>query len=162
MTWQPVSSIFLCSPLPFRTLQTPGLSITWCCLSTSSSVCLVFFPFALCLARWFWPDLMNGRHVHTTAVCVLYDGQEVFVWPDCLLDLDKDFPVGNMVFVLDVQYLAEAPHFQGSYSSLQLCCEGPWFTSIQDHYFYFSIFTQLSDFETFPIVTYFNSFFKAT
>ena len=26
-------------------------------------------PFAV-LARWFWPDLMNGKHDHTTAVCV--------------------------------------------------------------------------------------------
>ena len=25
----------------------------------------------LCLARWFWPVLMNGKHDHTTAVCVL-------------------------------------------------------------------------------------------
>ena len=38
--------------------------------STSSSVCLVFFPPLLYLARWFWPDLLNGRHAHTTAVCV--------------------------------------------------------------------------------------------
>ena len=30
----------------------------------------VFFPLSLCLARWFWPDLMNGKHDHTTAVCV--------------------------------------------------------------------------------------------
>ena len=30
----------------------------------------VFFLFSLCLARWFWPDLMNGRHDNTTAVCV--------------------------------------------------------------------------------------------
>ena len=40
------------------------------CLPTSSSVCLVFFPLSLGLARWFWPDLMNVRHDHTTAVCV--------------------------------------------------------------------------------------------
>ena len=33
-------------------------------------VCLVFFPLSLCLARWFWPDLMNGKHYRTTAVCV--------------------------------------------------------------------------------------------
>ena len=38
--------------------------------STSSSVCLVFFPLSLCLARWFYPDLMNGKHDHTTADCV--------------------------------------------------------------------------------------------
>ena len=68
--WQPVSFIFLCSSLPSGTWWTPGLSIPWCCLLTSSSVCLDFYPNSLCLARWFWPDLMNGRHVHTTAVCV--------------------------------------------------------------------------------------------
>ena len=62
----------------------------------------------------------------------LYDGQEVFVWSDCLLDLCTDFLVGNMVFVQDVWYLALAPHFHGLYSSLELCCEGPWFTSIQE------------------------------
>ena len=67
---QPVSSILLCSPLPSGAWPTPGLSIPWCCLPTSSSVCLVFFPLSTCLARWCWPDLMNGRQVHTTAVCV--------------------------------------------------------------------------------------------
>ena len=34
------------------------------------SVYLVFFPLSLCLARWFWPDVMNGKHDHTTAICV--------------------------------------------------------------------------------------------
>ena len=61
---------FSCSPLPSGTCRTSGLSIPWCCLPTSSSVCLVFFSLSLCLARWFWPDLMNGRHGHTTAVCI--------------------------------------------------------------------------------------------
>ena len=28
----------------------------------------------------------------------LYDGQEVFVWSNCLLDLGTDFLVGNVVF----------------------------------------------------------------
>ena len=32
----------------------------------------------------------------------LYDGQELLVWFDCLLDLCTDFFVGNMVFVRDV------------------------------------------------------------
>ena len=41
-----------------------------CCLPTSSSAYLVFFPHSLCRARWFWPDLMNERHDHTAAVCV--------------------------------------------------------------------------------------------
>ena len=69
MISQPVFSIFLSSPLPTGTWRTPGLSIPWC-LPTSSSVCRVFFPLSLCLARWFLPDLMNGRHDRTTAVCV--------------------------------------------------------------------------------------------
>ena len=70
MVSQPVSSIFPCSPLPSGTWRTPGLSIPWCCLLTSSSACFVFFPLSLYLSRWFWPDRMNGRHDHTTAVCV--------------------------------------------------------------------------------------------
>ena len=67
---QLVSSIFSCAPMPSGTWRTPGLSIPWCRLPTSSSVCLVFFPLSLCLARWYWPDLMNGKHDHTTAVFV--------------------------------------------------------------------------------------------
>ena len=56
------------------------------------SVCLVFFPISLCLARWFWPDVMKGRHVHTTQLLLLlllslYNGQEVFTCSNCLLDL---------------------------------------------------------------------------
>ena len=62
----------------------------------------------------------------------LSDDQEVFVWSGCLLDLGIDFLVGNMVFVWDALHIAVAPHFHGSHSSLQLCCEGPWFTSIQE------------------------------
>ena len=41
-------------------------------LMTSSYLFLslpCLLPFSLCLARWFWPDLMNGKHDHTTAVC---------------------------------------------------------------------------------------------
>ena len=70
MIWQPVFSIFPCSPLPSGTFRTPWLSIPWCCLPNSSSVCLVFFPLSVCLARWFWPDLMNRKHGHATAVCI--------------------------------------------------------------------------------------------
>ena len=72
MISQPVFFIFPCSPLPSGTCQTPGQSIPWCCLPTSSSVCHVFFPLSLCLARWFRPDLMNGKHDHTTAVCLSF------------------------------------------------------------------------------------------
>ena len=56
MTSHPVSSI-LCSPQPSRIWRTPCLSIPWCCLPTSSSICLAFMPFLLCLARW---DLLGG------------------------------------------------------------------------------------------------------
>ena len=101
MTSQPDFSIFPCSSLPSGTWQTPGLSDPWCCLPTSSSVCFVFFPLSLCLARWFWPDPMSRRPVHTTSVVSLYGDQEVFVWSDCLLDLGTDFLIGNMVFVWD-------------------------------------------------------------
>ena len=50
----------------------------------------------------------------------LYDGQEVFVWSNCLLDLGTDFLIGNMVSVREAWY-----HFHSLYSSLELCCEGP-------------------------------------
>ena len=49
----------------------------------------LFFLLSLCLARRFWPDLINGRDDHTTAVCVSFNGQEVFVWSDYLLDLGE-------------------------------------------------------------------------
>ena len=40
-------------------------------LSSHLFLCLPCLPpLSLCLARWFWPDLMNGRHDHITAVCV--------------------------------------------------------------------------------------------
>ena len=94
MTSQPVSSIFLHSPLPSSTWQTSGLSIPQCCLHTSRSVFLVFFPLSQYLARRFWPDLMNGRH-DPLQVASIYDCQKVFVWSDCLLDLGTDFLVGN-------------------------------------------------------------------
>ena len=84
------------------TCRTPGLSIPWCCLPTASSVYLVFFPLSLCLAGWIWPDLMNGKRDHTTALCAslrLLGGLRVI---DCLLELGKDFLVGNTVFVWDV------------------------------------------------------------
>ena len=72
MTSQPVSSISVCLPPPSGTWQTPGLLTSSCCLPTSFSVCLVFFPLSLFLARLFWPGLMNGRRVHTTSVLSLY------------------------------------------------------------------------------------------
>ena len=40
----------LCTPLPSGTRRTPGLSIPWCSLPTSSSIYLIFFP--LSFFRW--------------------------------------------------------------------------------------------------------------
>ena len=70
MTSQPVSSSFLYSSLPSGTWPTPGLFTHWCCLSPLPLSALSSSPFLPCLARWFWPDLMNGLHVHTTPVCI--------------------------------------------------------------------------------------------
>ena len=53
MTSLPVSCIFLCSPLPSRIWQTPGLSIPRCCPPTSF-FCLVFSSLSLYLARCFF------------------------------------------------------------------------------------------------------------
>ena len=70
MISQPGSSIFSLLSTALWDLANSRLVRSLMLSSTSSSVCLVFFPLSLCLARWFWPDLMNGRHDHTTAVCV--------------------------------------------------------------------------------------------
>ena len=56
----------------------------------------------------------------------------IFVWFDCLLDLGTDFLFGNMVFVGNAYYFAVVHHFHGLFSFLQLCCEGPRFTSLQE------------------------------
>ena len=95
MILQPVFSIYPCSPLPSGTCRTPGLSILRCCLPTSSSLCLVFFALSLCLAVWFWP-WWTGNMTIPLQFASLYDGQEVFVRLNCLLDLGTDFLVGNM------------------------------------------------------------------
>ena len=68
MILQPVFCIF-CSPLPSWTCQTPGLSIPWCCLPTSSSVCLVFFLFHCAVQggfgqTWWTGDLTYHCSLH--------------------------------------------------------------------------------------------------
>ena len=68
---QPVSSIFsplLHCPLGLGELQAcPFPNVAFPLLPPSA---LSSSPLSLCLARWFWPDLMNGKHDHTTAVCL--------------------------------------------------------------------------------------------
>ena len=41
-------------------------------LSSHLFLCLpcLLPPFTVPCKRWFWPDLMKGRHAYTTAVCV--------------------------------------------------------------------------------------------
>ena len=100
MILQPVFSIFLVlyCPLGLGELQAcliPDVVFTNLLPFASSS-----FPLSLCLAKWFWPNLMNGGGMTIPLqFASLYDGQEVFVWSDCLQDLGTDFLVGNMVFV---------------------------------------------------------------
>ena len=76
---EPVHSLVLCSHL-------------FLCLP-----CLL--PLSMCLARWFWPDLITGDMTIPLQFASLYDGQEATVCSNCLLDLGTDFLVGNMVFV---------------------------------------------------------------
>ena len=94
MTLQPVFSIFPRSPLPSGTCRTPGLSIPWCCLPTSSSVCLVFFPLSLCLAIWFWPDLMNEKHDHTTANAAV-----VYTFLESISGLEPSSVIGEPMYL---------------------------------------------------------------
>ena len=82
ITSQLVSSIFLSSPLPSWTWWAPGLSIPWCCLSVTFFCLPCFLYISLCLARCFWPDLMNGRHAHTISVFVSL-GWKIWNRVDC-------------------------------------------------------------------------------
>ena len=110
---KPVHSLMLSSHLFLCPCRTPGLSILWCCLPSSSSVCLVFFPLSLCLARWFWPDLMNGKHDHTNAVCIFLRSSGglcvvhlnlVKGWQRCVWDWLKKLMV-TLLWLSDVLWL---------------------------------------------------------
>ena len=69
MISQPVSSIFSLFSTAIWDLPN-SRPVHYLMLSSHFFLRFVFFPLSLCLARWFWSDLMNGRHDHTTAVCV--------------------------------------------------------------------------------------------
>ena len=53
----------------------------------------------------------------------LYDGQEVFVWSDCLLELGTDFLVGNMVFVWLLWRSAVRVHDSQAYRKMDVTRE---------------------------------------
>ena len=98
MISQPVSSIFPCSPLPSGACRIPGLSISWCCLPASSSVCLVFFPPPL--KDGFGQTWWTGDMTIPLQFASLYDDQEVFVSSDCLLDPGKTSSLYEMRSIL--------------------------------------------------------------
>ena len=128
---QSVSSILPCShcPLWLGELQAgPFPDVVFLPLPLSA---LSSSPFHWALQDGFGQTWWTGDVTIPPQFASLYNGQ-VFVWSDCLLDLGIDFLVGNMVFTWDASYFAGAPHLHGLYSSLELCCEGPWFTSIQE------------------------------
>ena len=85
---------------------------------------LTFFPLSQCLAGWFRLDPMSGRHDHNHCSLCLFT----------IVRRSSSGPVACWILARtsSVLYLAVAPHFHGLYSSLELCCEGPWFTSIQE------------------------------
>ena len=138
MISQPAFSIFSCSPLPsglaglqacpFPDVVFPPLSLS----ALSSS------PFHCALQDGFGQTWWTGDMTILLQFASLYNCQVVFVWSNCLLDLGTDFLIGNIVFVWDVKYLEVAPHFHRIhvacklYSSLELCCEGPWFKSVHE------------------------------
>ena len=63
-------------------------------LSTLSSS-----PFLCALRDGFGQTWRTGDISIPLQLASLYDGQEIFVWSDCLLDLGIDFFVDNVVFV---------------------------------------------------------------
>ena len=95
MILQPVFSIFPCTPLPSGICRTPGLSIPWCCLPTSSSVCLVFFIRSLSLARWFGQTWWTGNMIIPLQFACLYDLQEVSVWSNMTLKYKLQLSEGS-------------------------------------------------------------------
>ena len=100
MISQPVSSIFpvLHCPLVLGELQacpSPDVVFQPCPLSALSS-----FPFHCALQDGFGQTWWTGDMSIPLQIALLYDGQEVFMWSNCLLDLGS-FLVGNMVFVWD-------------------------------------------------------------
>ena len=99
MISQPVSSTFLCSPLPSGTCRTPSPDVVFPPLPLSA---LSSSPFHRALQDGFGQTWWTGNMTIPLQFASLYDRQEVIVWSNCLLDLGTDFLIGNMVFVWDV------------------------------------------------------------
>ena len=88
MTSQPVFSVFPHCPQGLGELQAcPFFDVVFPPVLLSA---LFSSHFTLCLERWFWPYLMNGRHDHTTSVCTSLP------WSGCLLVVR--FPAGSLQY----------------------------------------------------------------
>ena len=109
ITSQPVSSIFF--SLFSTALWDLANSKLVHSLTLSSHL---FFCLSCLLTQFAVLQVGFGQACRTADMFIrlqlasLYDGHEVFVWSDCLLDLGTDFLVGNMVVVRDEQYFAVA------------------------------------------------------
>ena len=120
MILQPIFSIFPRSPLPSGTCRIQASLFPDVVFPPLPLSALSFSPVHCALQDGFGQTWWTGNMTIPLQFASLYD-QEIFMWSNCLLDLSTDFLVGNMVFVWDVEYLAVTPHFQGLYSSLELC-----------------------------------------
>ena len=78
---------------PVHSLKVVFLPLSLSALSSS--------PFHCALQDDFGQTWWEGDMSIPLKSASLYDGQEVFAWSNCLLDLGMDFLVGNMVFVWD-------------------------------------------------------------
>ena len=87
------------------------------------------FPFHCAWQNGF-SHLMEGRHDHTTSVCgsLRWSGGLFVVWLPA--GRTSSLVTWSLYEMHSIKILA--PHFHGLYSFLELCCEGPWFTSIQE------------------------------
>ena len=98
---QPVSSIFLCSPLPSWTWWTPACSCPDVVFPPLPLSALSSSPFQYALQDGFCQSWWMRDMNIPLQFASLYNGQEVFMWPECLLGLGMDFLYGNTVFAWD-------------------------------------------------------------
>ena len=100
-------------------------------------------PFHCALLDGFGQTWRTGHMTIPLQFASLYDGQEVFLWCDCLLDLGTDLLVGNMIFVWDaasalVKSNSELHHFRSGRG-----CGSTWMwhckTSVTAEHFTFKV-----------------------
>ena len=102
MILQPVFSIFPCSPLPQGLAKLQACPFPYVVFPPLSLSTLSSSPFYCALQDGFGQAWWTRDMTIPLQYASLSDGQEVFMWSNCLLDLGMDFLVGNMVFLWDV------------------------------------------------------------